>query len=170
MASSVKLSAWVPRSGGNLSGHLVLAAMALWVVAACSSDTTYLPALKADPMASYEAPGLELLERFQQGRTPVLFSDAFRVARIFSEYEIKGEGVDEIFSEVVAAAEASGWVAEEHLMANTPDERFVGAKDFGVGLGRIVIYVSPEEGSVSNTERTRLVISIGFDHLYSAES
>lgn len=39
----------------------VYASLAL-ALASCSTDSVYLPALEADPMASYEAEGIELVE------------------------------------------------------------------------------------------------------------
>jgi len=116
---------------------------------ACSTDDTYLPALLADPMASYEAEGIELLDRSSQGyRAERPFSQP---AQVISVYRILDESrIEEALEQVVRVAEMSDWNMSEDLQR---DLNFVGYKDLDVGEGRLILNVRPANLREPGTER-----------------
>lgn len=85
----------------------LVALMAL-VITACSSDATYLPALLADPMASYTNPGLEVgfRDEIPQGHTFFGLSEVD--AAVITGFELVGDA-DAVREDVIAAAESAGW-------------------------------------------------------------
>ncbi len=155
-----RASSGMSRSGLRRCRLLLLPAIFM-VVSACSNDDTYLPALLADPMASYEADGIELIDRRSQGnREERPFPSS---AQVNSFYRILDESQAELVLErALDSAETGGWE-----MSPSPPipNRFIGYKGLGVGEGRLIIVTAPDdEGSGQ-----RLHILLGFSSLDASD-
>lgn len=94
--------------------HLVRLGWALALIplglAACSSDTTHLPALKSDPVADLKLESADLDRRWE---TPegTGFMGKPTHADILMVYKVHGDATAEAaFDEVVAAASTAGWI------------------------------------------------------------
>lgn len=87
---------------------LMLAGVVL--VAACSSDDTYLPALLADPMADYSNPSLEVESRVEipEGKQPL---SGAQDATILTGYLLTGSE-ESVVSDILSAAEAASWILD----------------------------------------------------------
>ena len=131
-------------------------------VAACSGDP-YLAALEADPMASYEAEELELFNVISEPRVEDQFiTGGDSVPWHLRQYEVAQREAADAFADAVAFAEANQWVGESDLMPDPTEERFVGAKDLGVGRGRIFIRVDRDPDEVDDPDLAVLNISLAF--------
>lgn len=114
--------------------------LALTPVAACSSDDTYLPALLADPMASYEADGIELTatEEFAESTGP------FRKpvhAQVVRTYRIEDQGqAQELLLEAAAFAELEGWRVRPSR--SSPTVGYGGTKQLPPGEARLGVSLS----------------------------
>ena len=79
-------------------------------LAACSSDTTHLPALKEDPVANLKLESADLDRRWEMSEGTGFLGKPTH-ADISMVYEIDaGSTADSAFDEVVAAATAAGWI------------------------------------------------------------
>jgi hypothetical protein len=80
------------------------------LVTACSSDDRFLPALLADPMASYEAEGIELVRSEETPRGTDLVTRKPINAEVRRIYGLEQQSeADQVFEDAIAAAEAAGW-------------------------------------------------------------
>lgn len=140
------------------------------VAVACSADDTYLPALLADPMGTYEASGVDLIYKATQGRGETPIVGGTHVARVILRYEVADEDAKDALGDAVTYARDQGWEMSEAPIPGVSDEVFRGEKDLGVGLGRMILAVDrdPEE-SVSPGSVT-FGMTLGFDHVYEEET
>ena len=145
------------RLGVSLRWKTLIPFILLGLLSACSNDDTYLPALLAEPMASYEADGIELIDRDSQGyRAERPFPQS---AQVNSIYRVLDESQAEmVLQEALASAEGSGW---EMTPSPTIPNRFVGLKELGVGEGRLIVVTAPEEEEGGQ----RLHILLGFSSI-----
>lgn len=93
---------------------LALSVLVILALTGCSFDRTYLPALEADPMASYEAAGLELVrdDRNPEDDGDLIFGKPSH-ARVRRVYDIvDGAEGERVLSEAVSYAESIGWHME----------------------------------------------------------
>lgn len=119
--------------------------LVLWTVvvmaaplAACSSDDTLLPALLADPMASYEADGIVLVDSLEQAEGRELLSGKPIHARVDRTYQIGDQSkTEQVLNEAASYAEAGGWRVEPGGI--DPTLGYGGAKDLGPGGARLGI-------------------------------
>jgi len=113
---------------------LLLMAMS---VAACTSDDTYLPALLADPMASYEAPGIVLIDAWEVPEGRDIIMDSPTHAQVGRTYRIEDQGqAERVLEEAATYAESNGW----RLTPSRPSPTgYGGAKDLAPGDARIGI-------------------------------
>jgi hypothetical protein len=134
-------------------------------LSACASDTIYLPALVADPMASYEAEGVELVEKHtqEQGETAVIGGTV--VARVILRYEVDEQDAESALADAVAFAGENGWDMSPVPIPGVTDERFVGEKDLSVGLARMILAIDRRDAAPANSGMVGLGITMGFDHL-----
>jgi hypothetical protein len=124
------------------------------LLAGCSSDETFLPELLDDPMAQYEAPGLNLVESRQQGRGKSFITGKPIHAELSRYYELQdGQAMEEVLLEAMAAAEQAGWDFREGEL----QESFWGGfssgsatKNFSWGPGRLHLAVEPRAGEPSD--------------------
>ena len=118
---TIRLSRWT----------LVLAV--LLGMTACSFDRTYLPALLADPMATYEAEGIELVTAVEEGEGRDIIMDLPTHAHVWRMYRIEDQTqVASLLAEAVAYAEAQGW-----RMQKESDREYRGAREMEPGIGRL---------------------------------
>ena len=131
------------------------------VASACSTDDTYLPALLADPMASYEDDGIELIDRDSQGnREERPFPSS---AQVISVYRILDDSqAESVLQEAVAAAEAGGW---EMTQSPPIPNRLEGYKELGVGEGHLIVVTAPDDEGSGH----RLHVLLGFRSLDESE-
>ena len=116
---------------------LLLVALVL-ALSACSVDTTYLPALLADPMADYEPDGTELEDSWTDGEGQDVVMDmpthagVGRTYRILDQTETKA-----VLDDAAAYAESQGWRLE--TSATSPDTSYHGEKELAPGEGNLGI-------------------------------
>lgn len=86
---------------------LVLAVL----LTACSFDTTYLLALMAVPMASYEADGIVLIDSCERAEEHSLVTDKpVHHAEVGRTYQILDQSrAEQLVAEAAAVAESDGW-------------------------------------------------------------
>jgi hypothetical protein len=134
------------------------------VVSACSTDDTYLPALLADPMASYEADGIELTDRDSQGyRGQRPFSQPAQVISVFRI--VDDSRAEQALDKAVRFAETNGWEMTEDI---SRDLNFQGSKDLVVGEGRLIVNIGPMDLREPGPERA-LRMYLDFRSLLSGE-
>lgn len=112
-------------------------------LSACSADNTYLPALLADPMASYEADGIVMIDAWQraEGRDP--FFRKRTPAEVGRVYRISDQGqADQVLEEAATFAQANGWRMQRDMTVPT---LFVGAKSMEPGDGRLGISLAASD-------------------------
>lgn len=104
-------------------------------VVGCSTDDTYLPALLADPMASYGAQGIELIDAWEyaEGMGPLGKPVVAQVGRIY--HITDQDQADEVLSEAAEFAELVGWRMTPPI--TTPADGYGGAKELDVGSARL---------------------------------
>ena len=88
---------------------MLLLCVGVVLVAACSTDSTYLPALLADPMAEFSHPQLAVETRAEREQGRSLIGMAEVDAQVFTGYLATGE-IDPVVEDAIASAESSGWV------------------------------------------------------------
>lgn len=129
------------RRGGS---WLVPAIVIGFLLGACSGDDTYLPALLADPMAEYEAEGIELIDSWERGEGRDLFfrkpthAEVERVFRIVDQSQSKG-----VLEEAAAYAEENGWRVRDS--STSSNSGYGGAKKLGPGDGRLGVSLIPAD-------------------------
>jgi hypothetical protein len=112
---------------------LALAFLSLLTLSACSVDRTYLPALLADPMADYEAEGIELVNAMEDAEGHDIIMDMPTHAEVWRKYRIEDQiQVEALLVEAVVYAEAQGW-----RMQKESDREYLGAKALEPGMGRL---------------------------------
>jgi len=139
-------------------------------VVACSGAPPYLAVLEADPMASYEAEELEL---FNVIRIPYR-EDGFITGgdsgpHHLRQFKVTQREAAEALASAVAVAEANNWVGESDLMPDPTEERFIAAKDLGVGRGRLTIVVDRDPEEFDDPNVAVLTISLAFSGLSDPE-
>jgi hypothetical protein len=142
----------------SVESALLLLALTLGV-SACSSDSTYLPALLADPMADYQAPGLILFDTFQIGEHKSFAGSAPVHAELVQRYRIEdqGEAQDRLL-EAVAYAESVGWQMQQEFTAS-----FSGRRTLEPGMGYIFVSLGSED-PLHDPEGPRVLgVSLSFD-------
>lgn len=93
----------------------------LLVLAGCASDDTYLPALEADPMASYGADGLELSHSWEYAYRTRLGGGVPHQPEVARTYRIEDQSrARQLLEDAVAFAESEGWAMTQPL-ADSPD-------------------------------------------------
>ncbi|MGF1618687.1 MAG: hypothetical protein ACFCU2_12915 [Acidimicrobiia bacterium] len=109
-------------------------------LSACSSDRTFLPALLADPMASYDADGIERIDRSTQAEGRDFIWGKPEHAEVTLVYRIEDQAtVSEVLGRAVEEAAASGWSLEQ-----SSESHFRGSKELSPGSGRISIATHTE--------------------------
>jgi hypothetical protein len=141
-----------------------LAAIALIaiVVAGCSSDDRFLPALLVDPMVSYEADGIRLVSTNDQARGTDLITRKPIRAQARRVYELEDQtNVEEVLAMAIAAAEEGGWDFND----TSPHETASGgwsssaSKAFDWGPARLVMVVGPTAGESGSDFRLRITLN-----------
>ena len=117
--------------------HAVVALGTLMLaLVGCSGDDTYLPALEADPMASYEAPGLRLSDSWEYAYRVRLGGGVPRQAEVSRLYTFEVESqARQLLEEAVAFAESEGWTMTQPL-TDHPDS-YVGTKELVPGSAKL---------------------------------
>jgi hypothetical protein len=137
----------------------VLILLAVLGLGACSADGTYLPALLADPMADYQAPGLVLFDTFQLGEHKSVFGSAPVHAKASQWYRIEDQSeVQDRLLEAVAYAESVGWQMQQESAIS-----FSGVKELEPGMGEIFLWLGPED-PLEDPEGPRVLgVRLSFD-------
>lgn len=147
------------------SRRLTLVLACLLILSACASDDTYLPALLADPMASYEHEGLVLFDswEYEEGRDIIL--DNPTDALVGRRYRIEDQSrAEEQLAAVASAAESEGW----RIRSSGSDDFskwFRAAKDLGrPGEGRLIVSLVAEDTArdPEGPMVLRLILDFGF--------
>lgn len=111
---------------------------------ACSSESTHLRALLADPMADYEAEGIMLIDAWEQAERPGFLGGKPIHAEVRRKYRIVDQSeAEQLLSEAVAFAEAEGWDLQPSRVS--PDTLYIGAKELGPGDGRLSMALGPAD-------------------------
>lgn len=141
----------------------LLAAVALIasVVAGCSSDDRFLPALLDDPMASYEAEGIRVVRTEERPRGTDLITRKPITAQVRRVYELEDPAeADQVFADAMAAAEMARWDMRE----TGPSESAFGgwgttaSKQFDWGPVLLIIGVGPTPGEPESDMRLRITL------------
>lgn len=130
-------------TGVNWRNGTVVAGLLLVLLAACSTDDTYLPGLLADPMAHLELEGLKLAGGTESPEGTRIFGKSD--ARVTRQYELlEGFDGDQLVLETVAAAESAGWVFDDEQPS--PFGSWHGGKTLEAGRARISVAISQSSG------------------------
>lgn len=137
----------------------VLILLAVLGLGACSADGTYLPALLADPMADYQAPGLVLFDWWEHGEAGSFMGSGPHHAEAVRVYRIVDQSAaQDRLLEAVTYAESVGWQMEQRSA-----EAFLGRHELEPGMGRLFLAVSAED-PVHDPEGPKVLsISLNFD-------
>jgi hypothetical protein len=133
------------RSRSKLVTTVVLVAIA---AVGCSSDDTYLPVLLADPMASYEAEGIELIDAWEQAEGHSLVADKPIHAEVGRTFRIVDQDrAVHVLEEAADYAEANGWrlTTIRDSVVVSASSGYGGAKDLGPGDGRLSVALIPDD-------------------------
>ena len=124
--------------------HLALVlSFSILALAACTKDDTYLPALLADPMSSYEAEGIELVDAWEESEGRDIVMDAPTHAQAGRTYRIVDElDAESVLNDAVAFAESQGWRMQQDITVST---LFVGSKPLPPGDGRLSLALGPAD-------------------------
>ncbi len=144
--------------------HIGIAAALLLLVtlSACSPDNTYLPALLADPMASYEAEGLVLSDSWEHAQRPSLLGAAPRQAEVGRSYRIEDQSqAEELLDDAVAFAESEGWTMRASL-TGTPDF-YRGTKELAPGTGELSLALGAADPINDPDSPSQLNVHLKFD-------
>jgi hypothetical protein len=127
---------------------------------ACSTDNRFLPALKADPMASYEAEGIVLEGMTTQGRGKSFVTGKPVYAELTRLYVLTDpETTDDVMADAFEAAVAAGWVFDHEPSENVfGNYSTLGHKDFDWGPASISIAVGQLGGDSDSP--VRLIVDI----------
>jgi hypothetical protein len=116
----------------------------LLVLVGCTSDDTYLPALEADPMASYGADGLELSDSWEYAYRTRLGGGVPHQPEVARTYWIEDQSrARQLLEDAVAFAESDGWAMTQPL-ADSPDFH-IGTKNLGPGTAELNIWLGAED-------------------------
>jgi hypothetical protein len=104
----------------------------------CSSDDTYLPTLLEDPIASYEAEGIVLVDSWERAEGRDLFFRTPTHAEVVRSFRIVDQSRSErVLEEAAAYAEANGWRLAP--ARTSPATGYRGAKQLAPGDARLVV-------------------------------
>lgn len=159
-------SGYVARVQAFLRAGTILAASGLVLLAACSSDDDYLPALLADPMAHYDSGEIELIEstNVPESRDPFWGKPVHaEVVRLYQVAEL--EDRDSALSSAVDFAESVGWGMNQSA---TSSNAFVGSKRLESGEGRLYVGVG-DDPLENNSRGTLMRVVISFESQGEAE-
>lgn len=121
-------------------------------------------------MASYEAEGLELFNVIRRPYEDNGFITGGDSAPIhLKQFKVAKREVPDAFANAVAFAEANNWVGESDLMPDPTEERFVAAKDLGVGRGRLTIVVDRDPEQFDDPDLAVLTIDLAFSGISDPE-
>ncbi len=123
----------------------VLLPVLLVILSACSSDTVYLPALLADPMADYSHPSLEVSSRAEIPKGEQ-FTGAPRRPTVNMAFILTG-AVDAVIADVITRAKGVGWVfeSEEPATGTSGNRTWSAEKELPEGLARLrVLVLAPD--------------------------
>lgn len=110
-------------------------------LSACSTDDTYLPALLADPMADYEAEGIELVDGWEQAERPGFLGGKPTHAEVGRTYRIVDQSqAGRILAEAAESAESQGW----RMQPESPHE-YRGERESTAGMGRLHLSIPAED-------------------------
>lgn len=138
----------VERSTGvNWRTGTVVAALLLVLLAACSTDDTYLPALLEDPIAHLESESADLVRRTERpeshrgffGGSPALVQQVVEIR--------EGIEPDQAVLEAVAAARAAEWVFDENRYP-TSFGLWKGTKTLEIGEAAVDISIAESTGQL----------------------
>jgi hypothetical protein len=133
------------------------------LVTACSSDDRFLPALLADPMATYEAEGLVLFDSWEREEGRNIVTDKPAHAEVGRRYRIQDPvQAEEILARVALFAESEGWRVSPTV--SDPPTGFRAAKQLGPGEARLIVSLVAEDPSGGSDPPSvlRLVLDFGF--------
>jgi len=123
-----------------IAGLVVLGVVAACVTGIhCGFDSTYLPGLKADPMATFEPASTELV--FSHNDSDGTSLGMPRHASVTRSLLILDQQNSQaVLEEFVSQAESVGWV-----LSLSPSEVYAGSKQLEAGLGQIHIGLAVED-------------------------
>jgi hypothetical protein len=134
----------------------------LLVLVGCTSDDTYLPALEADPMASYEADGLELSDSWEYAYRTRLGGGVPHQPEVARTYRIEDQSqARQLLEDAVAFAVSEGWEMTQPL-TNRPDF-YSGTKELGPGTGELGVWLGAEDPLHDPDGPRRLKILLEYD-------
>jgi hypothetical protein len=134
----------------------------MFTMVACSSDDTYLPALLADPMASYEAKGLVLFDSWEHAQRGSFLGSAPRQAGVGRTYRIEDQSqAKQILGDAVEFAEAEGWAMTQPISDN-PDF-YVGTKELVPGSGELSLGLGAVDPINDPDGPIQLVLHLEYD-------
>lgn len=122
-----------------LGGALLAGAAGCMSDIYCVYDFTYLPALKADPMANLDLPGTDLDRKYNDGEGRILgkptHAEVIRIYRIENQDEASA-----LVEKAAAYAESAGWDLEEGTRSG-----YRGTKTLATGHARLFIGLSAND-------------------------
>lgn len=126
-----------------VGGALLIAAAGCVTGFSCTYDFTYLPALKADPMANLDLPGIRLINASNNGEGTVMGKPAH--AKVGRTFRITDQGqAHYILDEAAAFAESHGWQIEADPTL-TGETTYRGTKSLGPGQARLRLSLGVED-------------------------
>ena len=138
-------SAWIAASVVRImrSNRVVgLAVVMAGLLSSCSSDQTHLPALLADPMASYEAEGIVLIDASEQAERPGFLGGKPTHAQVRRIFRIPDQSQAKIIlSDAAKFAQSEGWRLTPSIGSTTTG--YGGAKKLAPGDGRLSLSLMP---------------------------
>ena len=131
------------------------------LLSGCSTDTEYLPVLLDDPMASYQADGIHLIEKQESGRGTSPVTGKVEYAEVSRRYELEDPSqASQVLDEAVSYAASHGWTIGE----NDPYEASTGAlvvsatREVDWGVARLDIAVGPSVEEPGTLSRLLIII------------
>ena len=138
----------------------------LAVLSACSPDDTYLPALLADPMASYEAEGLVLFDSWEYRQRSSFLGSGPRQAEVVRRYRVEDQSqAEEILNEAREVAESEGWQIQQES-----EFAYSGVRELDPGMGRLFLMLQAEDILDDPDGPRVLAIFLEFDPVPSDET
>jgi hypothetical protein len=126
----------------------LLALAVVVTVPACASDSMYLPALRADPIAHYSHPELDVTLRAETPEAVNLLGQptSARITTVFAVDDTSD--VDVVERDLQAQAEQAGWTFEAAKPAESPEEarRLIAVKTLPEGIAELRIAIGSPEG------------------------
>ena len=128
----------MPRPSRRL---LAVAVLSLLALPACSVDPTYLSALLADPMAEYQAEGINLFDAFESNEHSGFLGGKPGHAEVGRHYRIENQSeVRNHLEEAVEYAKSQGWRIQKES-----DREYRGTRELEPGTGRIHLSTPVED-------------------------